>query len=134
MNRKHRIAQYIAMIFGGVLVVIGIAHDIVNLPALSRALGRGEIAAKWYPQLVANVAFAGMTLSILGLLLLLVAPGLKKGKLIAWRVALVIGVFFVFSGVAGYLWLPVASVLIFPAFGALVCVPLIVWHKEFSAD
>ena len=134
MNHKHRIAGYIALVVGGLLCVVGVLHDIVNIPSLTRALARGEIAERFGHQLVANVAFAGLTLALLGVLLVLIAPELRQGKHAAWRIGIVIGLFLVFSGVAAYLWLPRAPVLIFCALGGAVCGPLLIWRKEFLVE
>ena len=69
-----------------------------------------------------------------GVFLLLIAPDLGRGKHTAWRIGVVIGVFFVLTGVAAYLWLPIARVLIFSALGGLICGPLLIWRKEFLAE
>jgi hypothetical protein len=134
MNHKHRIARYIALVVGGLLCVVGVLHDIVNIPSLTRALARGEIAERMGPQLVANVALAGLALALLGVLLLLIGPDLAKGKHAAWRIGIVIGLFLVLSGVAAYLWQPRARVLIFSALGGLICGPLLIWRKEFLVE
>lgn len=134
MNHKHRAARYIASVVGGLLCVVGVLHDIVNIPYLSRALARGEIAERMGPQLVANVAFGGLALTLLGALLLLIAPDIAKGKHMAWRIGIMIGLFFVLSGVAAYLWLPRGRVLIFSALGGLLCGPLLIWRKEFLVE
>ena len=83
---------------------------------------------------MANAALAGAALALLGVLLLLIAPDLAKGKHAAWRIGLVIGLFLVLSGVAAYLWLPTAGVLIFSALGGLLCGPLLIWRKEFLVE
>ena len=134
MNYKHRIARYIALVVGGLLCVVGVLHDIVNIPSFTRAIARGEIAERFGPQLVVNVALAGLALALLGVLLVLIAPDLAKGKHAAWRIGIVIGLFLVLSGVAAYLWLPRAPVLIFSALGGVLCGPLLIWRKEFLVE
>ncbi len=134
MNHKHGTARYIALVVGGLLCVVGVLHDIVNIPSLRRALARGEIAERLGAQLVANVALAGLALALLGVLLLLIAPDLAKGKYAAWRIGIVIGLFLVLSGVAAYLWLPRERVLIASALGGLLCGPLLIWRKEFLVE
>lgn len=131
---KHRIARYIALLVGGLLCGVGVLHDIVNIPSLTRAISRGEIAKRMGPQLVANVAFGGLALALLGVLLLLIAADLAKGKHAAWHIGIVIGVFLVLNGVAAYLWLPRKSVLIFSALGGVLCGPLLLWRKEFLVE
>jgi hypothetical protein len=134
MKQKERIAKYIALVVGGLLCMVGVFHDIVNIPFYMRALARGEIAEKMGPQLMANVALAGLALALLGLLLILIAPDLAKGKRTAWQLGIVIGLFLVLTGVAAYLWLPKEGVLIFSALGGLLCGPLLLWRKEFLVD
>jgi hypothetical protein len=103
----------------------------MNLPVLAHSIARGAIPARMGAQLVVNVAFAGVAFSLLGIFLLLIAPDLGKGKRAAWRIGVVIGAFLVLLGIAAYLWIPKAVVLIFSVIGALVCVPLLLWRTEF---
>jgi hypothetical protein len=101
---------------------------------LLRASARGEIASRLLPQLLANVAFAGLAMSLLGGLLALIASDLGQGKRTARRIGLAIGVFFVLLGVAAYSYLPKAGVLIFSALGAAVCAPLLRRPQDFRAE
>jgi hypothetical protein len=115
------------------LLVIGILHGIVNVSVMRRAIGRGEIAARLGNSVLANAAFSGAALSILGLLVLLVLPGLRNGNRHAGRVAIAIGIVVGVIGAAGYVLVPTKpSVLIFLFFGALLAVPLLIWRREFS--
>ncbi len=134
MNYKHRLARCIALVAGGLLCVVGVLHDMVNISAFTRATARGDIAAKLSPQLVANVAFGGMALSLFGVFLVLIAQDLERGKRAAWRIGTVIGLFFVVDGVAAYLWLPIAPVLLFSALGGVISGPLLIWRSEFLAE
>jgi hypothetical protein len=134
MNHKQRTARYMALVVGGLLFVVGILHDIVNIPSLTRALARGEIAERMGPQLVANVAFAGLALALLGVLLVLIASDLGQGKRASWRIGMVIGLFLILTGVAAYLWLPRKLVLIFSALGTLLCGPLLIRRKDFLEE
>jgi hypothetical protein len=132
VNTRRHVAKWAALVAGSLLAGMGILHDLVNLPSLSRSVARGQIAERLGPQLIANVAFGGMALSFCGLLLILIAPDLDRGNRAAWRIALVIGLFFIVEGVAAYLWIPNAAVLMFPAFGAVVCAPLLAWRGQFA--
>jgi hypothetical protein len=134
VNTKRRVARWIALLAGALLCGVGLLHDLVNLPSLSRAVARGLIAERLGPQLIANVAFGGMALSLCGLFLILMSPDLGEGKHAAWRLSLLIGLFFVVHGVAAYAWLPKAGVLGFSALGAIVCAPLVLWRQEFRAQ
>ncbi len=115
------------------LVVIGILHTIVNVYGLRRAIARGEIAARLGDSVIVNAAFTGVAMSMLGVLVLLVLPGLRAGNRQAGRLATAIGILVSVLGVAGYLWVPTRpSVLIFLFFGALLAAPLLIWRREFS--
>jgi hypothetical protein len=134
VNKKRRVARWVALVAGAMLCGVGILHDLVNLPSLTRAVARGLIAERLGPELIANVAFGGMALSLCGLFLILVAPDLERGSRTAWRLGLVIGMFFVVDGVAAYLWLPIAGALMFSVFGAVICAPLVTWRQEFQTE
>ncbi len=116
------------------LLLIGVLHAIVNVSGVLRAIERGDIAARLGDAVLVNAAFSGAALSVLGLLVLLVLPGLRAGSRQSRRVAIAIGIFVAVPGAAGYLWVPTRpSVLIFLAFGALLSGPLLVWRREFSS-
>jgi hypothetical protein len=134
VNTKRRVVRNISLYMGAVICGIGILHDLINLPSLTRSVAQGQIAERLGPELIANVAFGGMALSLCGLFLILVAPDLERGDRTAWRVGLLIGMFFVVDGVAAYLWLPKAGVLMFSAVGAVICAPLVTWRREFQAQ
>jgi len=115
------------------LLLIGIVHSIVNVSGLQRALARGEIAARLGQPVLANAAFSGLFMSLLGLLVLLVLPGLRGGSRQACRVPTAIGIFMGLLGVVGYIWVPTKPVvLIFLFFGALLAAPLLIWRREFT--
>src|SRR5713101_752780 len=115
------------------LIVIGILHSIVNVSGLRRAIGRGEISARLGDSVIVNAAFTGVAMSMLGVLVLLVLPGLRAGNRQAARLATAIGILVSLLGVEGYIWVPTRpSVLIFLFFGALLAAPLLIWRREFS--
>ena len=115
------------------LVVIGILHTIVNVSGLRRAIARGEIAARLGDSVIVNAAFTGVFMSMLGVLVFLVLPGLRAGNRQAGRLASAIGILVSVLGVAGYLWVPTRpSVLVFLLFGALLAAPILIWRQEFS--
>jgi len=114
------------------LVIIGILHTIVNVSGLRRAIARGEISARLGDSVLVNAAFAGVAMSMLGVLVLLVLPGLRAGNRQAGRLAAAIGILVSVLGVAVYLWVPTRpSVLIFLFFGALLAAPILIWRREF---
>jgi len=84
------------------LVLIGILHAIVGLSGLRRAIERGEIPARFGDSHLVNWAFSGAAMSMLGLLILLVLPGLRAGSREAARVGGAIGVFVAAFGALGY--------------------------------
>ncbi len=132
MNRRA-ITNFCAIPTALFLFLIGILHAIVNVSGFRRALARGEIAARLGDSVLVNAAFSGAAMSVLGLLVLLVLPGLRVGsRRQASRVATAIGIFVGVLGVAGYLQVPTRpSVLIFLFFGALLAAPLLIWGREF---
>lgn len=134
MNWKGRILRYIALTVGSLLCGIGVLHDILNVRSVTRAIARGDIAEKLGAQLVANVAMAGIALVLLGLFLLIVASDLRRGKRLAWTVALVVGMFLIISGLAAYWWEPIPHVLVFSALGLVLTVPLLLWRRQFLLD
>jgi chromate transport protein ChrA len=72
------------------------------------------MAARLGDSVLVNAAFSGVAMSLLGLLVLLVLPGLRSGSHQAGRVATAIGIFVGVLGTAGYLWVPTRPlVLIF---------------------
>lgn len=130
---RRAITNFCAIPAALFLVLIGILHAIVNVSSLRRAIGRGEIAARLGNAVLANAMFSGAALCFLGLLVLLVLPGLRAGSRQAARVAVVIGIVVGVVGAAGYVWAPTKpSVLIFLFFGALLAAPLLIWRREFS--
>ena len=115
------------------LLLIGILHAVVNVSGLRRAIERGEIRARFGDPVLVNAVFSGVALSVLGLIVLLLLPGLRAGNRHAGRAATAIGIFVALVGAAGYLWSPTKpTVLIFLFFGALLAVPLLIWKREFS--
>jgi hypothetical protein len=129
---RRAITNFCAIPTALFLFLIGILHAIVNVSGFRRALARGEIAARLGDSVLVNAAFSGAAMSMLGLLVLLVLPGLRTGSRQASRVATAIGIFLSVLGVAGYLRVPTRpAVLIFLFFGALLAAPLLIWRREF---
>ena len=115
------------------LMVIGILHGIVNVSSMSRAVERGEIPARLEISAIANAAFSGAAMCMLGLLIFFALPGLRAGSRQAHRLAVAIGLFLSIAGLASYLWVPTKPlVLIFLLFGALLAAPLLMWRRDFS--
>jgi hypothetical protein len=130
---RRTITNFCAIPAALFLVVIGILHTIVNVSGLRRAIARGEISARLGDSVIVNAAFTGVALSMLGILVIIVLPGLRAGNRQAGRLATAVGILVSVAGVAGYLWVPTRpSVLIFLFFGALLAVPILIWRREFS--
>jgi lysylphosphatidylglycerol synthetase-like protein (DUF2156 family) len=130
-----RIATFCAIPTALFLLFIGILHGIVNVSGMQRAIARGDIPPRLGGSFIANAAFSGAAMSMLGLLLLLVLPGLRAGSRQACRVATAIGIFVGVVAAAGYVWAPSKpQVLIFLLFGALLAAPLLIWRREFSNE
>ena len=130
---RRAIVSFCAIPAALFLFPIGILHGVVNVSGLRRAIERGEIPARLGDAVLVNAAFSGVALSVLGLIVLLLLPGLRAGSRPAGHAATVIGILVGVVGAAGYLWAPTKpSVLIFLFFGALLAVPLLIWQREFS--
>jgi len=115
------------------LLLIGIVHSIVNVTSLRRAIVRGDIAARLGDTVLFNAAFSGLFISLFGLVVFLLLPGLRAGSRQAGRVTTAIGIFVGLLGVAGYVRVPTKpSVLIFLFFGALLAAPILIWRREFT--
>lgn len=132
---RRAITNFCAIPSALFLLLIGILHGFVNVSVMRQAIERGQIAARLGNSVLVNAAFSGAALSILGLLVLLVLPGLRAGSRQAGRVATVIGTIIGVVGAGGYLWVPTKpAVLIFLFFGALLAAPLLIWRREFSNE
>ena len=132
MKRKT-ITTWCAISTAAFLILIGIVHSVVNVSGVQRALARGEIAARYGQPVLANAAFSGLFMSLLGLVVLLVLPGLRRGSRQAFRVATAIGTFIGLLGVFGYIWVPTKPlILIFLFFGALLAAPILICRREFT--
>ena len=132
MNRRA-ITNFCALPAALFLVVIGILHTVVNVSGLRRAIARGDIAARLGDSVIVNAAFTGVALSMLGVLVLLMLPGLRAGSRQAGRLSAAIGILVASLGLAGYVWVPTRpTVLIFLFFGALLATPLLIWRREFT--
>jgi hypothetical protein len=130
---RGTITTFCAISTAAFLLLIGIVHSVVNVSGLQRALARGEIAARFGQPVLANAAFSGLFMSLLGLVVLLVLPGLRSGSRQAFRVATAIGIFIGLLGVVGYIWVPTKPlILIFLFFAALLTAPILIWRREFT--
>ncbi|SRR5712692_262207 len=130
---RRAIANFCAIPTALFLLLIGTLHSIVNVSGLLRAIEQGEIPARLRVSILLNAAFSGVSISLLGIIVLFVLPGLRAGNRKARRVATAIGVFVGALGAACYLWVPTKpSVLIFLFFGTLLAAPLVIWRREFS--
>lgn len=133
MSRRS-ITTFCAITTALFLLLIGILHSVVNVSGLRRALARGEIAARLGESVFFNAAFSGLLLSLLGLIVLLLLPGLRAGSRQAGRACSAIGLFVTVVGVVGYLRVPTKpSVLIFLFFGMLLTAPILIWRRDFTS-
>ena len=132
MNRRA-ITNFCAIPTALFLLLIGILHAIVNVSGLRRLIERGEIPARLGDSVLFNAAFSGAALSVLGLLVLLVLPGLRSASRQARRVATAVGLFVSGVGLVSYVMVPTKPlVLIFLFFGALLVAPLLIWRRDSS--
>ena len=132
MNRKT-ITTFCAIPSALFLVLIGIVHSMVNFSGLRRALARGEIVARLGDPVLFNAVFSGLLISLLGLIVFLLLPGLRAGSRQACRVAAAIGIFLGLLGVVGYIRVPTKPlILISLLLGVLLFVPILIWRRELT--
>jgi len=132
MNRKS-ITTFCAIPSALFLVLIGIVHSMVNFSGLRRALARGEIVARLGDPVLFNAVFSGLLISLLGLIVFLLLPGLRAGSRQACRVAAAIGIFLGLLGVVGYIRVPTKPlILISLLLGVLLFVPILIWRRELT--
>ena len=132
MSRRS-VANFCAIPTALFLLAIGILHGFVNVSGMQRAIARGDVPPRLGASFVANAAFSGVAIAMLGVLVFVVLPGLRIGSRQAARVALSIGVFIGGIGMAGFVWAPTKPIiLIFLFFGTLLAAPLRLWRNEFS--
>jgi hypothetical protein len=117
------------------LLLIGVIHSIVNFTTLRRAIARGEIAARLGDTVLFNAVFSGLFMSLFGLVVMLLLPGLRVGSRQAVRVAAAIGILISLPGLIGYIKVPTKpSVLIFFLFGVLLLVPILIWRRPLTGS
>jgi hypothetical protein len=120
-----RLRHFTIVAGGALLVLLGLLHDILGLPALRGAIARGEVAQRLASAQLVNWAFSGAAISLLGAFVLLAARELQSGRCLARRIIILTGVFFVLVGVAAYAMEPRIPVLAFSLAGLMLCLPLV---------
>src|SRR5260370_30580748 len=125
MNRKT-ITTWCAIPSALFLVLIGFVHSMVNVFGLRRALARGDITARLGDSVLFNAVFSGLFISLLGLVVLLLLPGLRAGSRQACRVAAAIGIVLGLLGVVGYIRVPTKPLILLSlCLGVLFAVPIL---------
>lgn len=109
---------------GGALVVLGLLHVAVGLPALQRAVERGDLARRLAAPQMVNWVFSGAAMSLFGVFVLLASRELNHERRLASRLIGVAGVFFTAAGLAAYAFQPTPAVLVFAAVGLMLWVPV----------
>ena len=119
---------------GSLLVLLNAFHLSIGLVRLHRALSTETIAARLIDPLKLGWVMSGCLNLLLGLILLSLLPDLAAGSLVAWKVAMAIGIGLVALGIAA-----VAvtrghyGLLTFSIFGLLLLVPLLSWRSLFHS-
>jgi hypothetical protein len=134
MSTAGTVTRWSISVGAVLLFLIGIVHAVVNVRSLEHRMAAGVISEHFGKQMVANVAFGGAMISLLGVFAAIVAYGRASARRSLWWIGLLVGLFFVAFGVAGYLLEPIPSVFLFSALGTLICVPLLVWREDFLGD
>jgi hypothetical protein len=110
---------------GALLILFGILHNVVGLPALQRAVSRGELAQRLAAPHMVNWFFSGAAISLLGVVVLLAAWERGGTGRLAERVVVLTGIFFVGLGLMGYALESRPAVLVFTVLGLLLCAPVL---------
>lgn len=134
VSRPHRVTRVLIAVTATFLLAIGVLHAVVNARGVARAMARSEVRENLGPAMIANAVVSGAALAFLGVILFVCAHGLRRANRTAWNVSILVGLFLVACGVAGYVWRPDETVLIFAVAGALITAPLLVWRRELNAD
>ncbi len=147
MNTRNGVAHTIAAVGVG-YVLLGLVHTVAGLPLILTAVKNGafnlpsiEDAGVGLQLLREPVVYAvlsvGVDRCVLGVILLLIAPELKKGRRLAWRIAMAIGLLLLF-GYTPLIWIAFERVhlpaLAMPVPGVLILVLLLLTRQSFNGE
>lgn len=130
MTRK-RVSEYLVLAAGILIFLGGLAHSFVGWPALSEALAREGVDPSTAGAVGIGWNFGGTAMDAFGLLVVLSFFELRRGSRAAWRLALVIGLFYLVFGLAAFaIRFPNPHFLFFVALGALLSGALLAWPRR----
>ena len=145
--RTRKVVAIALAVVGVVLVFLGLVHfaglplileasknGAINLPSIEdKGLGFHLIRE----QVANGLLMVGVDRCVFGAILLLCGPELRKGRRIAWRICMVIGLF-TFVGYTALVWIIFEHFhlvpFVMPAMGLLILVPLWLARRSFTAE
>jgi len=119
---------------GALMVLLGVIHNLLGIPALQRAVARGELAQRLAGPQMVNWLFSGVAMSLFGVLVLLAAWELGRPGRLAYRIIVLTGIFFLMTGLGAYLMEPQAGVLMFAVLGLLLCAAAVLPQRDSPAS
>ena len=147
-TKKRRLAANMIAVVGAILITLGLVHIIGGLPMILEAAKNGGINLPSIEDEVAGfqllrepvvygILSLGVDRIILGVILLLCVPELKKGSKFAWRICVAIGLLLL-VGNTPLVYVSFERVhvlpLIMPAFGLIILVALLVGRRSFGGS
>ena len=122
-------------IFGGMPLTLGPAKNGgINLPSIEDEGAGFQLLCE---PVVYGLLSLGVDRIVLGMILLLSVPELKKGRRFAWRICMAIG-FLLLVGNETLVWVSFERVhvlpLIMPAFGLIILVAILIGRRSFAVE
>lgn len=145
-TRTRRIVAHTMATAGAIFVLLGLLHIFLSLPLILEAAKSGGINLPSIEDegagfqllrepVVYGLLSLGLDRIVLGVILLLCVPELKKGSRFAWRICMAIG-FLLLVGNVPLIWVSFERVhvlpLIMPAFGLIILSVLAVGRRSFA--
>lgn len=118
----------------GIFILLGgIAHTVLGLPDLRDVIARGEIAENVAGGMLIVWTFAGLSMDVLGILVIMFSVEVRRGMRAGWVKAMIVGALFLLFGLSAYAYsYPNPHYLSFAAAGVLLYGPLAVYYKHFG--
>lgn len=132
MNKRTFCAN--TTLAAGIFIFLGgIAHSVLGLPDLRAAIARGEIGSPVAGGVLLVWTFAGLSMDVMGILVILFSAEIRKGLRAGWVKAMIVGALFLLFGLSAYAYsYPNPHYLSFIAVGTLLYLPLAVYYRHFG--
>lgn len=134
MNKK-KVSSILTMTLGTFFFIVGIAHTL-GVSNLNELLSQqSTLAQNRQNQLLINWVFSGLAMSGFGVVIVLLATQLRKGKRMARDITAMIAVFFLLVSVSAYVIEPNPRLFLLFGFPALLLLTsMVIFRKEFTLD